>query len=527
MALDMYNAENSVSLPYMCTAGAEARSSEHDASPAEPLAAPLPRVLRSRRGQANAAPASSAQGSAANKQFPSPPKTRAGRKRNQAATKSAAVSASTRRGMKAAHQQAKASDEPEAAHHQEVHAHQQSVDTEAISLPKPPHSDDVQKVHSPGPVLATSDSLQQEVQIGPNSHFTQEIRPSAEAPSDSPTGPAEVLPKLIAEEQLHATELAGASMSKRRKRKQSAMGESLLASDSKRWHTSTAKLRQPDSPVAGSPAVEHEQGAALQAASDPNDRDDDVKEDQPQESLTLADSMDASSPPVTDQPAASPVVHPQPSVVSPVEPVLESSPAPAADANTVVAASPVNARNSDYQDAQERLSSPLCASPAPGRSQGEQPAEPSVHMLHEDVDQAAAAASPSPPDSPEDQVAQASGHSPVALNEAQASPAHVATDPEPDTSVAAAGVELACSAALPDVPDADSNTALQMSAASALGAAAAVPLPASAGTQGGSSVQCHQTQHFIPIAGCDSQDMCVMYSVALSDSTSKLHGRCC
>lgn len=396
--------------------------------------------------------------------------------------------------MKAAHQQAEASDEPEAAHHADEHAHQQSVDTEAISLPEPPHSDDVQEAHSPGPVLAISGSLQQEVQTGPDSHFTQDNRPCAEAPGDSPTAPIEVLPKLIAEEQIHMSELAGASTSKRRKRKQSAVGESLLASGTKRWHTSTAKLRQPDSPVAGSPAVEHEQSATLQTALGPNDRDDDhLEEDQPQESLTMADSVDASSPRATDQPGASPVVHPQPSAVSPVEPVLESSPAPASDAITAVAASPVNARNSDYQDAQERLSSPLCASPAPARSEGEQPAEPSVHMLHEDVDQAAAAASPKALDSSQDQVAQASGHSPVALNKAQASPTHVAANPEPDASVAPAGVEVACSAAIADAPDADSNTVLQTSMASALGAAAAVPLPATAGTQGESPV--HAIKH--------------------------------
>ena len=398
--------------------------------------------------------------------------------------------------MKAAHQQAEASHEPEAARHAEEHAHQETVDTEAISLPEPPHSNDVQKPHSPGPVLVTSDSLQQEIQIGPDSHFTQDNRPCAEAPADSPTAPVEVLPKLVAEEQTHTSELAGASMSKRRKRKQSAVGESLLAFD---WHTNTAKLRQPDSPVAGSPAVEHEQSATLQTAPDPNDRDeDDLEADQPQESLTPADSMDASSPPATDQPGASPLVHPQPSAMSPVDPVLESSPAPAADANTVVPASPVNAWNSDYQDAQERLSSPLRASPALARSEGEQPAEPSVHMLHEDADQAAAAASPSP-SSPEDQVAQASGRSLGALKEAQASPAHVATDPDPDTSVAAAGVEVAGSAAIADAPDADSSTVLQTSMASALGAAAAVPLPAAAGTQGESSVRAirHSAVQFI------------------------------
>lgn len=419
--------------------------------------------------------------------------------------------------MKAAHQQAEASDEPEAARHQEEQAHQQSVDTEAISLPEPPHSDDVQEAHSPGPVLATIGSLQQEVQTEPTSLFTQDNRPSVEAPADSPTAPLEVLPKLIAED---TSELAGASTSKRRKRKQSAVGESLLASDSKRWHTSTAKLRQPDTPVAGSPAVDHEQSATLQTASDPNDRDDDnLEEDQPQESLTLADSMDASSPPATDQPGALPFVHPQP----PVDPVPESSPAPAADANTVVAASPVNARNSDYQDAQERLSSPLPASPTQARSNGEQLAEPSVNMLHGEVDQAAAATSPGPTSSPEDQVAQASGHSPNALNEAHASPAHVATDPEPDTSAAA---EVACSAVIADAPDADSTTVLQTSMASALGAAAAVPLPAATGVQGNSSVHAIKQNAVVPGAGYTSRHVFIVLTCAIK-LRSNVHDRCC
>ena len=405
--------------------------------------------------------------------------------------------------MKAAHQQAEAADDSEVAHYQAEQVCQQPLDTEVTSLPEPPHSNDVKGAHSAGAVLATAGSLQ-EVQVGVHSQLNQDERSPAESPAEapavapagSPTAPVVDSPEPIAEEQVQASELAAASTSQCRKRKQSAVGESLVASDSKRCHSSTAKLRQPDSPVAGRPAAEHERRATLQTATDAHDRDNEL-EDQQQESLNLADSMDASSPPATDQPEQLPVVHPEPPAMSPVESVLGSSPASAADAvaDTAVAASPVNARNSDYQDAQERLSSPLHASPDPATSMGEQPAEPSVTMLHEDVHQAAAAASPGPPDNLEDQAeaAEVARHTPIAFNMAEASPVHVAAGLEPGASVAAARAADASSAAIAgtDVPDAYSNTVLQTNMASALGAAAAVPLPSTAGTQGVHSANKH------------------------------------
>lgn len=393
--------------------------------------------------------------------------------------------------MKAAHQQAEAADESEVACHKDEQVCQQSLDTEATSLPELPRSKDVKEAHSTDAVLATAGSLQ-EVQVGPNSRLNQDEKPSAEIP-DPPAAPVVASPELISEEQVQASELAPDSTSQRRKRRQSAVGESLAATDNKRWHANTAKLRQPDSPAAGSPAAECEQGANLQTASDIDDRDNGLQ-DQRQTPLTLADNMDASSPPVTDQPEQLPVVHRQPSAMSPMESVPGSSPASAADAvaGTAVAASPVNARNTDYQDAQERLSSPLHASPDPARSEGEQPAEPSVTKLHEDEHQAAAAAHPGPSDNPEDQAEAADilRHLPVALNMAEVSPVHVTAGAEPDASVAAARAEDASGAAVAgiDVPDADSDTVLQTNIASALGAAAAVPLPSIAGTQGEHSV---------------------------------------
>lgn len=73
---------------------------------------------------------------------------------------------------------------------------------------------------------------------------------------------------------------------------------------------------------------------------------------------------------------------------------------------------------------------------------------------------------------------------------AEVSPVHVTAGAEPDASVAAARAEDASGAAVAgiDVPDADSDTVLQTNIASALGAAAAVPLPSIAGTQGEHSV---------------------------------------
>ena len=411
--------------------------------------------------------------------------------------------------MKAAHQQAEAADASGVACRPEEQICQQSLDTEATSLPEPPHRNDVEGAHGTDAVLATASSLQ-EVQVGPHSHLNQDERPSAEAPADSPTAPVVASPELISEEQVQAAELAVASTSQRGKRKQSAVGESLVASDSKRRHSDTAILQQPDSPVAGSPAAEREQAADLQTASDTHDRDNELQ-DQQQESLTLADSMDASSPPATDQPEQLPVVHPQPSAMAPVISVPGSSPASAADAVTAVAASPVNARNSDYQDAQERLSSPLHASPDRARSERVQPAVPSVTMFHEDVHQAAAAASPGPHDSPEDQAeaAEVSRHSPIALNMATASPVHVAAGPEPDASVAAARAQDASTAAVTgmDVQAADSNTVLQSDIASALRAAAAEPLPSIAGTQGEHSAYAIKHSIILDVAGCAVRDM--------------------
>ena len=408
--------------------------------------------------------------------------------------------------MKAAHQQTEAADEAEVACHQEEQVCQQSLDTEATSLPEPPHSNNVKGAHSTDAVLATADSLQ-EVQDGPNSHLNQDEKPSAETPDPS-TALVVASPELTSEEQVQASELAAAGTSQRRKRKQSAVGESLVASDNKRWHSGTAKLRQPDSPVAGSPAAEREQGADLQTASDIHDMDNELQ-DQQQESLTLADSMDADSPPDTDQPEQLPVVHPQASALSPMESVPGSSPASAAAAvaDTAVAASSMNARNSDYQDAQERLSSPLHASPGPARSEGGQPAEPSVIKLREDVHQTAAAASPSPPDNPADQAeaAEVLRHLPVALNMAEVSPVHVMGGPEPDASVAAARAKDASSAAIAsiDVPDADSNTVLQTNIASALGAATAMPLPSIADTQGEHSLHVIKHSTVLDVKGCE------------------------
>lgn len=410
--------------------------------------------------------------------------------------------------MKAAHQQAEAAEKSDIAQQQQEQVCQQSLNTEATSLLEPRQSSVVARAHSPDAVLATVCSLQ-EVQAGPSSNFTHDKRTSAEACVDSPASPVVASPEHIAEEHVQASELAVASTSKRRKRKQSAVGENLIASDSKRRHSSTAQLRQTDSPIAGGPAAAHGPTASLHAASDTNESDDDLQ-DQPGESLTLADSMDMSSPHAVDQPQELPVpiISPQPPATLHVESVLESSGAPAADtvADTALNASPVNARNSDYQDAQERLSSPLHVSPDPARSEEEQPAGPSVTSVHEDEHQAAAPslsfarppAGLSPPDSPQDQDAKVLRHSLVALDQEEALPNDGGASPEPDTS-AAAKAEVASSAAATgfDAPDADSNMVLQTHMGLALGTAAAVPLPTTGSIQRVHSVHTISTKTVI------------------------------
>lgn len=342
------------------------------------------------------------------------------------------------------------------------------------------------RAHIPDAVLATAGSLQ-EVQAEPISSFPLDERPHVDTAAAPPADPVFVAsPELVAEKQQQASELMLASTSKHKKRKQSAVGESLIASDSKRLHSSTAKLRQTDSPMGGNPAVKHGESASLQTAAGPASSGDDLQ-DQRQESLTLADSMDNSSPYEMEQPPGSPapITDLQPSVPSLVDSVPDSSGALAAQVgvNAAVPASPADARNSDYQDAQERLSSPVHVSADPVRSGAEQPAESPSTSMHEDEHQAAAA-SPSPSDPPA-QGAEAPRHLPVVLDLAQASPIHVCVEAEPDTSVLDKAEDSSSAAAAGlDAPITDSTADLQTNMASALGAAAAVPLPSSASIQG-------------------------------------------
>ncbi|KAL3133280.1 hypothetical protein ABBQ38_007161 [Trebouxia sp. C0009 RCD-2024] len=381
--------------------------------------------------------------------------------------------------MKAAHQHSEAAVESDPAQRPEPQVFQQSLDTEA------PDSRDAQGAHSPVAVLATAVSLQ-EVQAGPSSGMTQDERPHADIAAASPAAPVVASPELAAEEQPQASEPVLASTSKRKKRKQSAVGESLVVSDTKRWRSSTAKLRQTDSPTAGSPAVEHEQSANLEIASGPTTSGNDLRS-QPEEALTLADSTDKGSPSARNQTQASPVPisHRQSSATLLVDPMPECSGAPAADAvvDDAVAASLLDARNSDFQDAQERLSSPLHVSTDSVRSVAEQqPAESSPASMQEDEPQAA---SPSPLKPSQAQAAEAPRHSPIVVESAQASPVHVCVGSEPGTLVLdkAEAASSAAAAGL-DAPTADSTADLQTNSASALGAAAAVPLPSSASTQG-------------------------------------------
>lgn len=380
--------------------------------------------------------------------------------------------------MKAAHQHSEAAVESDRAQRPEPQVFQQSLVTEAAD------SHDAKEAHSPVAVLATAGSLQ-EVQAGPSSNLTQDELSHAETAAAFPAAPVVASPERAAEEQPQASEPALASTSRRRKRKQSAVGESLVVSDTKRWHSSTAKLRQRDSTIAGSPAVEHEQSANLETASGPTSSGNDLQK-QPKETLTLADSTDKGSPPARDQTRASPVPisHRQSPATLLVDSMPESSGAPAADAvvDTAVAASPADARNSDYQDAQERLSSPLHVSTDPVRSVSKQP-ESSPEM-QEDEPQAAPA-SPSPLKPPQAQAAEAPTQSPVVVELAQASPVHVCVDSEPGTLVLdKAEVASSATAAGLDAPTADSIADMQTNSASALGAAAAVPLPSSVSTQG-------------------------------------------
>ena len=472
-------------------AGAEVQATKFDADAAQP-AWPA-RALRSRRGHADAAPTKSAQGSAGSQQFPSPPKTRAGRKRYQAASKPAAASTSTRRGKRAAQEQAETADQDESVQQPDVD--QQSVETDAFAQ-RISNAKQASVAHSPIAVLATASSLEG-MNEGHSSDQQPEERMPAEASPACLSAPVDTSHKSSAEDQAQASELGVGSTSKHRKRKQSAVGESLAAPNSKRRQPRIAQQRQTDSPDVGSRASAHQYAAqeAVSAVSPPRGTDNGLQS-QPDHLQTLEDGTDVSSLQASEQqhPAspgspAIPVTAAQSLTVP--DSVPEGAAEPNADASddVDVAAPTVKARSSDYQDAQERLSSPVHVSPEPASSQGQQPGKPSPSPMQEDKHQSTAV-SPSRPDVTQEQEAvEAADDAPAALHVAPALPASANVEPEEDTLVPAestitAEVEGNAAAAGSNVPDAGSNIAAQPDMPSVLGAAAAVPLPSSTHTEG-------------------------------------------
>ena len=471
-------------------ADAEIQATISDADAAPP--APPARALRSRRGHADAAPAKSAQGSAGSQQFPSPPKTRAGRKRNQAASKPAAASASTRRGKKAAQHQAETADQDDSVQQPDVSVHQQSAEADVLDQ-RISSAREASVANSPVAVLATASSLGR-VYRGHNSDQQQQEILPAEASAAFPSVPVDSSPDSSTEDQEQPPELGVGSTSRHRKRKQSAVGESLAAPNSKRQQPGTAQEGQTDSPDAGSPASAHQSAAqkAVSAMSTPRGTDNGLQS-QPDQLQSLANDTDMSSLQAREQQQhlhlpvspAIPVTAAQSLVVA--DSVPEASAEPDADAGneTAMAAPPVNARNSDYQDAQERVSSPLHVSPDPARSQGEQRGKTSPLPMHEGSHQAPAVSTSRPDPTEEQEAVEAANDAPDALHVAEALPASANGEPEEDALATAgkatAEVEGNAVAAAPgfDAADADSNVAAQADISSVLGAAAAVPLPSS------------------------------------------------
>ena len=254
------------------------------------------------------------------------------------------------------------------------------------------------------------------------------------------------------------------STSRPGKRQRSMAGEDEVASPSTRHQPASPELQQTDMAAANRISSEAQQVIAESKQQDGSL----MLQQQP------ADQMDAASPEAHDQQQAMHEDMEQASL-SPHMPAEATEPA-APDVPDSVSPVKQQARSSDYQDAHERLSSPLSAAPSdPG--EGQQPAEGASPMLVNDPEE-----QQMPPASPVDssgvpqQDTEAPAHdSPVAAASLQASPAHG------DIANAAAAGTLADEHA--DDQLEGTETDVELVRPSNLGVATAVPLPGTAASE--------------------------------------------
>ena len=501
-------------------AEAEAQSTGRNADSFAAPPAASGRALRSRRGQTDTATAitATAQVSAGSQRFSSPPKRRAGRKRNQTSSKPAATVANSKRGKKAATPHAEATAEVNSAPQEDVSlelqedvsVELQAANAEAANVPQQPRVSadkaDCNVEDSPVATPATALSLHG-VQVEPDSDQQQLIAESLPAPSNA-------LLEGSASPQAQREELMVGSSSKHRKRKQSAADEILAASSSKQTQSSVTKAQRMEGAVLGSPARPQPQDVTFDAVAELSQSDSQMQSESRQ-SQAANDSPDVHSPHVREQQHVDLPLSPvQPLTVHPSVVVPDSAPAEsAAEArdHADVAASPGSARESDYQDAQERLSSPENAMPDVDKTGAEQPAEPLSRIVDEDVRQSDAV-SPSRPLAEEDQeigevamdaaAASTLSQTPSLVDDAQVEDAAEAAAAAPAAQVVDDAVAAGITVDQADTLDDEPSDGL-----SALGIAAALPLPSTNGAQGMPNPYAPDLFEIPRAEGCGANDM--------------------
>ena len=458
--------------------GAETSRQQTEASQPAVAATPLPgaRMTRSRRNQTDAATCRPAD-ETSSQRFPSPPKTRARGKRNQPVSKPVAVPATTRRGAKAALVQAETAVESGATEQQDLHSAQKPPSTDVASpVLQQSVASHVQRVQkpssSPEAVLATVSDSSTDKQQHPA------VASPAEASIHASPAPLASSLKTSAQHLSGSPHHSVSSMSRPAKRKHSAAGESELAMYSKRRHSGSSEPLHEGSPATG-------RASEVTATSPRHESRADsawVLQQQPTE-----DDMNVISPEAEQQHQM--LDEPLDQVPLLTTAAVEAGADMAVPDETAAIASTTNeeARNSDYQDAHERLSSPMPVSPT-ASSEGHQPAESAVPLLlhatkEQQMSPASQAGSECISEQQSDRLEHASsitaasphpspGHDDDALAAADATESDVI--PQADTSANDNVVDQGI----------DSKPVPNSAGLSALGAAAAMPLPDSIASQG-------------------------------------------
>ena len=324
--------------------------------PAPVAATPLPggRVTRSRRGAAAAT--SSAQGSAGSQQFPSPPKTRARGKQNQLISMPSAAPATTRKAATAVLAQSDAA------------ASFNSVQQQDLAVPAQPTSaspmSKVQRVQKASSPVAGVDA-KQSVRTSVNEEQQPAVASTAEA--DGHAFPAQVVspPETNAQHPLDHLQGSESSLSRPGKRKQSA-GETKHETSGKRHQSSVAALDQQGSPDGSrlSSALQRNSTGDASISQEVQPDDQQQLHQQPAVSDTTASSAEVEQHASHKTYASSVPVAVMRLPDEAASDTSDTSSASGGEAYVGVASpSKDRARSSDYQDAHERLGSPMPASP--------------------------------------------------------------------------------------------------------------------------------------------------------------------